>query len=92
LPIVILLDKASKPELVRAELARSWPRSRLIFCHRPVTAVEFVSGVQSALLARLRQMDVRDHIAQEIELRRELKHNIVDIDLVDGPMGPEAAA
>jgi hypothetical protein len=83
LPIVILLDKASKPELVRAELARSWPRSRLIFCHRPVTAVEFVSGVQS---------DVRDHIAQEIELRRELKHNIVDIDLVDGPMGPEAAA
>jgi two-component sensor histidine kinase len=79
LPIVILLDRASKPELVRAELARSWPRSRLIFYQRPVTAVELVSGVQSALLARLRQREVRDHIAQEMELRRELNHRVKNI-------------
>lgn len=79
LPIVILLDRASKPERVRAELARAWPRSRLIFYQRPVTAVELVSGVQSALLARLRQRDVRDHIAQETELRRELNHRVKNI-------------
>lgn len=79
LPIVILLDRASKPELVRAELARSWPRARLIFYQRPVTAVELVSGVQSALLVRLRQRDVRDHIGQEMELRRELNHRVKNI-------------
>lgn len=79
LPIVLLLDRASKPELIRGELGRSWPRSRLIFYQRPITAVELLSGVQSALLARLRQRDVRDHIDQEMELRRELNHRVKNI-------------
>lgn len=79
IPIVVLLDKASRPDRVRAELARAWPRARLLFYQRPVTTVELVSGVQSALLVRLRQRDVRDHIAQEIELRRELNHRVKNI-------------
>lgn len=79
LPIVILLDKASRPERVRSELREHWPRSRLIFYQRPVTAVELVSGIQSALLARLRQREVRDHIEQEAELRRELNHRVKNI-------------
>lgn len=79
IPIVVLLDRASRPEQVRAELGRAWPRARLLFYQRPVTTVELASGVQSALLARLRQRDVRDHIAKEIELRRELNHRVKNI-------------
>ncbi|TYR35501.1 sensor histidine kinase [Mesorhizobium microcysteis] len=79
MPVVVLLDRASRPDQVRAELSRVWPRARLLFYQRPVTAVELVSGVQSALLVRLRQREVRDHIAREIELRRELNHRVKNI-------------
>ncbi|MDP4006055.1 sensor histidine kinase [Methylobacterium sp. NEAU K] len=79
MPIVVLLDRASPNARMRAELSRAWPRARQLFYQRPVTPVELVSGVQSALLARLRQRDVRDHIAREIELRRELNHRVKNI-------------
>lgn len=79
LPVVILLDRSSPQTTVRSELARVWPRTRLIFYQRPVTPVELISGVQSALRARLRQRDVRDHIVREIELRRELNHRVKNI-------------
>ena len=79
IPIIVLLDRASPNMRVRAELSRIWPRARHLFYQRPVTPVELVSGVQSALLARLRQRDVRDHIAREIELRRELNHRVKNI-------------
>lgn len=79
MPIVVLLDRSSKPDQVQAELKRVWPRARQMFYQRPVTTVELVSGVQSALLVRLRQRDVRDHIAREVELRRELNHRVKNI-------------
>lgn len=79
MPIVVLLDRASNSDQIRAELRRVWPRARQIFYQRPVTAVELVSGVQSAMLVRLRQRDVRDYIAQEVELRRELNHRVKNI-------------
>ena len=79
IPIVVLLDRTSRPDEVRATLDRAWPRARLLFYRRPVASVELVSGVQSALLARLRQRNVRDHIAQEVELRRELNHRVKNI-------------
>lgn len=79
IPIIVLLDRASPHMRVRAELSRIWPRARHLFYQRPVSPVELVSGVQSALLARLRQRDVRDHIAREIELRRELNHRVKNI-------------
>lgn len=79
MPILVLLDRASRPDQVRAELGRAWPRSRQIFYQRPVAAVELISGVQSALLARWRQRDVRDHIVREMELRRELNHRVKNI-------------
>ena len=78
MPIVILLDRSS-PKKVRTELANAWPRARQLFYQRPVMPVELISGVQSALLARLRQRDVRDHIDREIELRRELNHRVKNI-------------
>ena len=79
MPLLILLDRAAPQARVRAELTAAWPRSRQIYYQRPVTTLELLSGVQSALLARLRQRDVRDHIAREVELRRELNHRVKNI-------------
>jgi two-component sensor histidine kinase len=56
-----------------------WPRSRQLFYQRPVAALELLSGIQTALLARLRQRDVRDHIERETELRHELNHRVKNI-------------
>jgi two-component sensor histidine kinase len=79
MPVVVLLDRASPDDRIRAQLSREWPRARQLFYKRPVTPVELISGVQSALLARVRQRDVRDHISREVELRRELNHRVKNI-------------
>jgi two-component sensor histidine kinase len=79
LPIVVLLDKATRAGRVHALLAERWPRSRLVFYHRPVATLELLSGIQSLLLARVRQRDVRDHLEREVELRRELNHRVKNI-------------
>lgn len=79
LPVVVLLDRASPNSRIKAELDRSWPRSRQLFYERPVSAVELLSGIQSALLVRMRQREVGDHISREIELRRELNHRVKNI-------------
>ena len=79
LPIVVLLHRSSDDVRLKAELAAAWPQARHLYYQRPVTPVELISGVQSALLARLRQRDVRDHIALEVELRRELNHRVKNI-------------
>jgi two-component sensor histidine kinase len=78
-PIIVLLDRVAPHARIRKELNGAWPRSRQIFYQRPVAALELLSGVQSALLARLRQRDVRDHIEREVELRRELNHRVKNI-------------
>lgn len=79
MPIVVLLDRAAPHARIRSELNTAWQRSRQIFYQRPVAALELLSGIQSALLSRLRQRDVRDHIEREIELRRELNHRVKNI-------------
>ena len=79
MPLVILLDRAAPHARIRAELATAWPRSRQLYYQRPVAILELISGVQSALLVRQRQREVRDHIEREIELRRELNHRVKNI-------------
>jgi two-component sensor histidine kinase len=79
LPIIILLDNRAPHARMRATLAAAWPRSRQVFYQRPVAALELVSGIQSALLARVRQREVRDHIEREMELRRELNHRVKNL-------------
>jgi len=79
MPIIMLLDRAAPQTRIRAELNAAWPGSRLIYYQRPVATLDLVSGVQSAMLARLRQREVRDHIGREIELRRELNHRVKNI-------------
>ena len=79
MPIIVLLDRATPHARVREELSARWSRARQIFYQRPLATLELLSGIQSALLARLRQREVRDHIEREIELRRELNHRVKNI-------------
>ncbi|MGN6551645.1 MAG: sensor histidine kinase [Pararhizobium sp.] len=79
MPVIILLDRTAPHLRIRTELSSVWPRSRQIFYQRPVATLELLSGVQSALLARLRQRHVREHIEREVELRRELNHRVKNI-------------
>nr|WP_249812033.1 sensor histidine kinase [Bradyrhizobium sp. 188] len=79
IPIIILLDRAAAQARIKAALGAAWPRSRQMFYQRPVAALELVSGIQSALLTRFRQREVRDHIDRESELRLELNHRVKNI-------------
>lgn len=78
-PIIVLLDRTAPHARIRGALAAAWPRARQIFYQRPVATLELLSGIQSALLARIRQRDVRDHIEREVELRHELNHRVKNI-------------
>jgi two-component sensor histidine kinase len=79
IPIVVLLDCAAPQSRIKATLSAAWPRSRQTFYQRPVAALELVSGIQSALLTRLRQREVRDYLERESELRLELNHRVKNI-------------
>jgi two-component sensor histidine kinase len=50
-----------------------------MFYQRPVAALELVSGIQSALLTRFRQREIRDYLDRELELRLELNHRVKNI-------------
>jgi two-component sensor histidine kinase len=79
LPIIVLVDQSATRANIQSMLAARWPRSRLVFYQRPVATLELLSGIQSLLLARHRQREVRDHLERELELRRELNHRVKNI-------------
>jgi two-component sensor histidine kinase len=78
-PILILLEKAAPLARIRSQLERSWPSARLLFHTRPIAQLELVNSIQTSLLVRLRQKQVRDAIEREVELRLELNHRIKNI-------------
>lgn len=78
-PIIILLERTAPIERIRNQLLTSWPGSRLLFYTRPIAPLELVNGIQSNLLVRLRQRQVRDSIERERELRLELNHRVKNI-------------
>jgi two-component sensor histidine kinase len=79
IPIIVLLDHAARQSRIQATLSTEWPRSRQMFYQRPVAALELISGIQSALLTRFRQREVRDYLERETELRHELNHRVKNI-------------
>lgn len=79
IPIIVLVDRAVSRSRIQAVLGAAWPRSRQIFYQRPVAALELISGVQSVLLARYRQREIRDYLERETELRLELNHRVKNI-------------
>ncbi|MFN4205426.1 MAG: sensor histidine kinase [Agrobacterium albertimagni] len=78
-PIIVLLERAAPLARIRGQLEGSWPGARVLFYTRPITPLELVNGIQSNLLVRLRQREVRDSIEREKELRLELNHRVKNI-------------
>ncbi|UVC12356.1 sensor histidine kinase (plasmid) [Rhizobium sp. TH2] len=78
-PILILLERAAPISRIRSRLERSWPGARLLFHIRPIARLELMNSIQSNLLVRLRQRQVRNAIERERELRLELNHRIKNI-------------
>lgn len=78
-PIIVLLERTAPMERIRSQLLTSWPGSRLLFYTRPIAPLELVNGIQSNMLVRLRQRQVRDSIERERELRLELNHRVKNI-------------
>ncbi|WP_428412789.1 sensor histidine kinase [Pararhizobium sp.] len=78
-PVLVLLEKAAPIARIRSQLEGSWPSARLLFHSRPIARLELVNSIQTNLLVRLRQKQVRDAIAREVELRLELNHRIKNI-------------
>ncbi|KQS85770.1 MULTISPECIES: sensor histidine kinase [unclassified Rhizobium] len=78
-PILVLLERAAPLDRIREHLHRSWPGARLLFHTRPIARLELVNSIQTNLLVRLRQKQVRDAIEREVELRLELNHRIKNI-------------
>ncbi|WP_426237796.1 sensor histidine kinase [Pararhizobium sp. DWP1-1-3] len=78
-PVLVLLERAAPVVRIRSQLERKWPGARLVFHMRPIAQLELVNSIQSNLLVRLRQKQVRDAIDREVELRLELNHRIKNI-------------
>lgn len=79
LPLIMLLDNVDQNGTVLLALRHRFPNSKMIVLQRPVRAAEFVTAVHSALLARRRQLQLRDHIEWQEELQRELNHRVKNI-------------
>ncbi|WEZ82344.1 sensor histidine kinase [Rhizobium sp. 32-5/1] len=78
-PILVLLERSAPFARIRSQLERSWPGARLLFHMRPIAQLELVNSIQTNLLVRLRQKQVRDAFEREVELRLELNHRIKNI-------------
>jgi two-component sensor histidine kinase len=78
-PIIVLLERTAPIARIRGQLQKSWLGSRLLFYTRPIAQLELVNGIQSNILVRLRQRQVRDAIERERELRLELNHRVKNI-------------
>lgn len=76
LPLVLLLDSQFDGATVAAELQDLMLRCDVTIIPRPVDRVVFTSSVLSAVSSRRRQLEIRDHIAYQVELQRELNHRV----------------
>lgn len=79
LPLILLVDEIGRGGATFSRLRQRLPRAKMVILQRPVRTVEFVSVAHNALLARRRQLELRDHIEWQQELQRELNHRIKNI-------------
>ena len=79
LPIVLLVDAVGHTALALARFQDALPRSRALVLQRPIRLSELGSAVQTMAQSRLRQYALRDFLARQEALRRELNHRVKNI-------------
>jgi two-component sensor histidine kinase len=76
IPIIILLDARHAREDTAVAARELLPDRTAMLLQRPLRSAELASAVRSALASRRRQLQVRDHLALQRELMRELQHRV----------------
>lgn len=79
LPLILLLDGDLQSGALLDGLRDRLPSSKLTVLQRPVRILELVTAVQTAVSARRRQLQLRDHIAWQEELQLELNHRVKNV-------------
>lgn len=79
LPVIVLAERVEDVVGLRAAIEPEWGRAQVSYLTRPVAPLVLMRAVHAALSARMRQFLLRDQLAQETELRRELNHRVKNI-------------
>ena len=78
-PFVVLVEgRANTPDTL-LRLQRNLPQTKMLVLQRPLRETELGTALGVMRGARERQYALRDHIAQQEELRRELNHRVKNI-------------
>ena len=78
-PLIVLVDGRSNTPDTLLRLQKELPQTKLLVLQRPLREAELASALTTMRIARERQYALRDHIAQQEELRRELNHRVKNI-------------
>ena len=79
LPLIVLVEGRGNTPGTLARLQKELPQAKLLVLQRPLREAELASALTTMRTARERQYALRDHIAQQEELRRELNHRVKNI-------------
>ena len=79
LPLIVLVEGRGNTPNTLARLQKELPQTKLLVLQRPLREAELASALTTMRIARERQYALRDHIAHQEELRRELNHRVKNI-------------
>ena len=78
-PLIVLVEGRGNTPGTLSRLQEELPQTKLLVLQRPLREAELASALSTMRTARERQYALRDHIAQQEELRRELNHRVKNI-------------
>lgn len=76
LPLLIMVDLHHESEHLNEELRELMTQGLVTILHRPMRPLEFTTAIHNAVTVRQKQLEIRDHIAYQVELQRELNHRV----------------
>lgn len=76
IPLILVLDADIEGDDLMAALRPIWSGTLVSVVHRPVRIFQFESAVENMIAARLRQLETKQNISYQQELRNELNHRI----------------
>jgi two-component sensor histidine kinase len=79
LPLVALLDAPLQTNSALAGLRRALPTEHLTVLQRPLRPPELLTSIRSAMAARSRQLEVKQHLQWQEEMQRELNHRVKNL-------------
>lgn len=79
IPFIVLLDADKQTNSAVSTLQTILPSKHLTVMQRPIRTAELLTGIQSSLAARRKQLHVRDYLDMQETMQRELNHRVKNI-------------